>query len=251
MAMGGNKPWIGMPAQLDPESDRQYLSRQYSDAIAAAGGLPLILPLVASASTLRSFAERLEGVLLTGSHSDVDPALYRAIRSDACGPVHPLRDQTDFFLLQTALERKIPVLAICYGIQSLNVFLGGSLIQDIPTSMDTRIRHNSPDSGGDPCHEVLISRGSILDQIAGSGVIGVNSTHHQAVARPGHGLEVIARASDGVIESLTYTDPGQWILGVQWHPEKSFDRDRVSRKLFEYFVARCRAVRGGDEGTDT
>jgi putative glutamine amidotransferase len=251
MAMRGDRPWIGMPAQLDPGSDKQFLNRQYSDAVTAVGGLPLILPLVLPASSLRLLAERLDGILLTGSQSDLDPALYGAIRLEACGPVQPLRDQADFFLLETALERKIPVLAICYGIQSLNVFLGGSLIQDIPTSMDTRIRHNSPESGGDPCHEIRISPGSILDQIAGGGEIGVNSTHHQAVERPGQGLEVIARASDGVIESVAYTDPGQWILGVQWHPEKSFDRDTFSRKLFEHFVARCRAVRGGNEGTDT
>jgi len=249
--MTGDAPWIGMPAQLDPGSDRQYLSRQYSDAIAAVGGMPLILPLLAPASSLRLLTERLDGILLTGSSSDVDPALYAAARMGVCGPAQPLRDQMDFFLLETSLRRRIPLLAVCYGIQSLNVFFGGSLIQDIPTSIDTTIRHNFPESDGLPCHEVKISPGSFLEQIAGSGEISVNSTHHQAVQRPGNGLKVIARASDGVIESVVHTDPAQWILGVQWHPEKSFDRDRLSRKLFEHFVARCRAVRGRNEGTDT
>jgi putative glutamine amidotransferase len=233
-----------MPAQLDPGNNRQFLSRQYCDAVAAAGGLPLILPLLEPASSLASVAEKLDGVLLTGSNSDLDPALYGEVRQPACGPAHPLRDQTDFFLLEAAFSCRRPVFAICYGMQSLNVFCGGSLIQDIPASPGAQVRHACPESGGNPCHKIHIFAGSTLEQIAGSCEIGVNSTHHQAINRPGQGLTAIAHADDGVIEAVIHTDPGQWILGVQWHPEKSFDRDRFSRRLFELFVACCRAVRG-------
>ncbi len=244
-------PWIGMPAQMDPGRDKEYLCRQYPDAIEAAGGMPIILPLAASTDVVLPLAERLDGILLTGSNSDLDPARYGAVRLDTCGPAQPLRDQMDFFLLGIALSRRIPVLAICFGIQSLNVFLGGTLIQDIPTSVNGRIRHNAPQTNGSPCHEIGISAGSILERIAASREIRVNSTHHQAIDRPAKDLSVIARAADGVIESVVHRDPAQWILGVQWHPEKSFDRDRFSRRLFESFIARSRAIRGMDERADT
>jgi putative glutamine amidotransferase len=131
----------------------------------------------------------------------------------------------------------------------LNVFLGGTLIQDIATEIGTPIRHSSPETRGSPIHRIQIKPGSVLEKLAGGPDAMVNSTHHQSVAQPGMGLEVTARAPDGVIESVVGTDKRHWILGVQWHPEKSFGCDEFSRNLFEYFLARCRAVRGIDEGT--
>jgi putative glutamine amidotransferase len=244
-------PWIGMPVQMDPGSDKQYLDRRYSDAIAEAGGAPLLIPLVAAAQSMRSIAENLDGILLTGNNSDLDPSLYGMAQMDVCGPVQPLRDRMDFFLLSMAITRKIPVLAICYGLQSMNVFLGGSLVQDIPTSLDTSILHSDPGAPCGPSHGIEISAGSLLDQIVGCLSVKVSSSHHQAVARPGQGLDVIARAPDGVVEAVSYSNPNHWMIGVQWHPERSLDCDDFSRKLFENFIARCRAVRGVDEGTHT
>jgi putative glutamine amidotransferase len=244
-------PWIGMPVQMDPGSDKQYLDRRYSDAIAEAGGAPLLIPLVAVAQSMRTIAENLDGILLTGNNSDLDPSLYGVSQMDECGPVQPLRDRMDFFLLSMAITRKIPVLAICYGLQSMNVFLGGSLIQDIPSSLNTSIRHSDPEVPSNPSHGIEISAGSLLDQIVGRISAEVNSSHHQSVERPGQGLEVIARAPDGVVEAVSYSNPNHWMLGVQWHPERSIDCDDFSRKLFENFIARCRAVRGMDEGTHT
>jgi putative glutamine amidotransferase len=244
-------PWIGMPVQMDPGSDKQYLDRRYSDAIAEAGGSPLLIPLLATTQSIRAIAENLDGILLTGNSSDLDPSLYGSSRTDACGPVQPLRDRLDFFLLSTAITRKIPVLAICYGMQSLNVFLGGSLIQDIPTSCDTRIRHSDPESQGHPSHEIVISAGSLMEPIVGRLSAMVNSTHHQAIERPGQGLDVMARAPDGIVEAVSYSNPSHWMIGVQWHPERSLDYDDFSRKLFASFIAHCRAGRGIDEGTRT
>jgi putative glutamine amidotransferase len=238
-------PFIGMPAQMDPDGDVQYLSRHYSDAIAEAGGVPIILPLLATTESARSTAEKLDGILLTGSNSDLDPSLYGALRSDKCGRTQPLRDQMDFFLLEIALRRRIPILAICYGIQSLNVFYGGSLIQDIAASVDSPLRHNNPGSKNPASHKICIHSGSILEKIAGGTEIMVNSTHHQAIERSGKNLEVLARAPDGVIESISGTSQNHWILGVQWHPEKSFCNDGFSRRLFEFFLDRCRAIREG------
>ena len=251
MTGAGEVPWIGMPAQMDPDDERQYLSRQYTDAISGAGGLPIIIPLLAEPGTVYPMAERLDGLLLTGNNSDLDPALYGVDRMDACGPIQHLRDRTDFFLLETSLKRRIPILAICFGMQSLNVFLGGSLIQDIPTGISGSLRHSNPESKGSPSHGIRISSDSVLEKIAGGLDAMVNSTHHQAVERPGSGLEPIAHAPDGVIESVFGTDRRQWILGVQWHPEKNYGCDEFSRNLFKYFLARCRAARGMNEGPDT
>jgi putative glutamine amidotransferase len=245
----GNRPAIGMPAQMDPGSDQQYLSRNYPEAIAAAGGVPLILPLVVPAETLETVVARLDGILLTGSNSDLDPALYNSDRAYECGPTQPLRDQMDFLLLEAAFRRKMPVLAICYGIQSLNVFLGGTLIQDIAVAIRTSIRHSNPESRGCPSHPIGISAGSVLEQMAGGLRADVNSTHHQALGRLGRGLEPIAHAPDGIVESVSFSDREHWILGVQWHPEKSCAYDEFSRTVFTHFTARCRAARGTDEGT--
>ena len=237
MSKSSSAPAIGMPVQIDPGSDRQYLSRHYSDAIAAAGGVPIVIPLISAAEFVEKLVGMLDGILLTGSNSDVDPELYHESRSDACGPVQPLRDQLDFLLLESAFKRKIPILAICYGIQSLNVFLGGSLVQDISTAMNTPVRHQDC-----PGHEIAISPGSILEKIAGGLKVTVNSTHHQAINRPGYGLEVIAHAGDDIVESVSNTKDGYWILGVQWHPEKSYSCDAFSRKIFDHFLARCRGA---------
>jgi putative glutamine amidotransferase len=241
---------IGMPTQLDPGTDNQYLSRRYSESIAASGGVPILIPLLEASEVAATIIDQLGGILLTGNNSDLDPALYGEPRMEACGQTQHLRDRTDFYLLEAAFKRKLPVLAICFGIQSLNVFLGGSLIQDIPSCLEGPIRHSS-DSDGSPSHEIEISAGSALEQIAGGLKRIVNSTHHQAVKHPGEGLAVIARAPDNVIEAISCSDPKHWVLGVQWHPERSFEDDEFSRKIFEFFLARCRAARGIDEGTDT
>jgi len=244
MTNAGTPPWIGMPVQMDPGDDKQYLSRSYPEAVASSGGFPVLIPLVDSADFAVAIAEKLDGILLTGSNSDLDPALYGAARLDVCGPVQPLRDRMDHALLETGMRREIPILAICYGIQSLNVFLGGSLIQDIPAAINTSVRHSNPESKGSPAHLIRIAAGTVLEQAAGGVEAMVNSTHHQAIDRPGRGLEVIARAPDGVIESIAGTNPDHWILGVQWHPEKSFGCDNFSKNIFMYFLARCRAARG-------
>jgi putative glutamine amidotransferase len=242
MDKSGKTPVIGMPAQMDPGSDQQYLSRNYSDAVAFGGGVPVVFPLIAAAKPAEKIAGVLDGILLTGSHSDVEPALYHQSRSNGCGPAQPLRDQMDFLLLEAAFRRKIPVLAICFGIQSLNVFLGGSLVQDIYAAINTPIQHSRLNPNDCPSHEITISPGSLLEEIAGAGKFTVNSTHHQAVERLGRGLEAVAHAGDGVIESVSGTNKDHWILGVQWHPEKSYDHDGFSRRIFHHFLARCGAV---------
>jgi putative glutamine amidotransferase len=224
---------------MDSGKERQYVNRNYAESVAVAGGVPVILPLLEDTGKLRDLACSLDGILLTGSGTDVDPRHYGAERDAACGPNQALRDQTDFFLLEIARIRKAPVLAICFGIQSLNVFHGGTLIQDIPTRASTAINHR--DSRRRFIHSVEIEPGSILHDLAGSLQAKVNSTHHQAVDRVGQGLRAIARAPDGVIEAVAGTADDHWILGIQWHPEKSYEYDQFSRNILEEFIRRCRA----------
>jgi putative glutamine amidotransferase len=242
-------PVIGLPARMDPGTDRQYLSRNYTDAVSASGAVPLIIPLLEDPAILRAVLGRVDGILLTGSDSDIDPNHYGAEREAECGPVQPLRDATDYALLETAWTRKIPVLATCFGIQSLNVFLGGTLIQDIPSRIGNAVRHSDPGPPTHFSHTIEISRGSILQDLADSLEPPVNSTHHQAIDRIGRGLQVIARAPDGIIEAVAGPAEGHWILGVQWHPEKSFAYDAFSQNIFAAFVARCRTEREIHPGT--
>ncbi len=232
-------PVIGMPSRMDPGTDSQYLSRQYADAIYAAGGIPLIFPLLDNPRAISEVAEIVGGILLTGSSSDIDPRRYGADRQAGCRAVQPLRDETDFTLLEIAFEKRIPVLGICFGMQSLNVFLGGSLIQDITSTIQTAILHDDPESQGRPSHEVLIVENTILATLAGGTRALVNSTHHQAVDRVGSGLIPIAKAPDGIIESVTGASQDHFVLAVQWHPEKSFTYDAFSKNVFDFFLAQC------------
>ncbi len=240
-------PVVGMPVRMDPGTDRQYLSRSYADAVSASGGTPVLLPLLQNPGLFSALAGDFDGILLTGNNADVEPARYGAKREAACGPAQPLRDQTDFVLLEAARQRRIPVLAICFGMQSLNVFCGGSLIQDIPSRLGTAVRHS--DSRSQFAHSVDFASGSLLNQLAGAAGAPVNSTHHQGLERIGDGLEVIARAPDGVVEAVVGTRPEQWVLGVQWHPEKSFGYDELSRRIFGSFLEQCRRYRAVHEGS--
>ena len=173
----------------------------------------------------------LDAFVLPGSPADVDPARYGAQRHAATTDPDPLREQADYALLDHAFSQKKPVLAICYGVQLLNVYLGGSLIQDIPSELGTQIRHDKkglPPGSADPQHLALIAAGSKIAQLAGAAEAEVNSSHHQAIRAPGRRLRVTARAPDGVIEAVEWTGDGSTILtqgsncviGVQWHPER-------------------------------
>jgi putative glutamine amidotransferase len=241
-------PLIGLPARIDEGGDREYVIRDYSEAVRASGAVPIIIPLLEDPGVFRPLLTILDGILLTGANSDVDPAKYGAARHEKCGPVQELHDRMDFFLIENAMKQKLPILAICFGTQSLNVFLGGTLIQDVPAETRTPVRHRVPESDGKQSHAIRVEAGSLLEQLSGAPEAQVNSTHHQAIDVPGRGLRVLARCTDGVVESVGLLDDEQWILGVQWHPEKSFSYDKFSRNIFNAFVAECRARRQSPAG---
>src|SRR3990172_3577645 len=225
------KPLIGMTCRWDPEKQRHYLESAYSEAIAAAGGVPVLIPLVSGIAA--ALTARLDGIVLSGSGSDVDPKLYRQKRRAEVTQVHPERDETDLQVLEQAFREKKPVLGICYGMQSLNVYLGGALVQHIPASVSSALEHNAPEAQ----HAVMIEPGSRMAAWSeGATQVQVNSSHHQGVDKPGLGLRVAAVAPDGVVEAMEGNFPDHFVVAVQWHPERIWRTERLSARLFKELV---------------
>ncbi len=248
MASGtSQKIRIGIPYRTRKEEltgDRAKYDR-YVEAVRQAGGEPVEVSLALSPGELKSLERSLDAVVLTGSPADVDPSLYRARRHPAAADADPDRERTDFALLEHAIAEHKPVLAICYGTQSLNVFLGGTLIQDIPSELHTEIQHpwSSRDKGvPEPFHTAKIEPGSRLRELAAADEVRVNSSHHQSILEPGRNLRVVARAADGVIEGVEWTGDSNWVTGVQWHPERMVESDSLAQRLFASLVAAARAT---------
>lgn len=211
------KPLILLTPDYEEEEERYTLKRSYAEAVLAAGGLPLVVPFGTPVAECLDLAR---GVVVTGGAFDIPPEAYGATRREGCGPAKEDRTRFEWELLRLALERDLPVLGVCGGMQLLNVVLGGTLIQDIPTEVPGALPHEQPPPKDRPFHEIRVEEGSLLAEATRGveGPIAVNTTHHQAVARLGEGLVVTARAPDGVIEGIEA--PGRpFVLGVQWHPE--------------------------------
>ena len=235
------KPRIGIPyraAQEELTSDRSRY-QLYLDAIRLAGGEPVEVSLLLEPHQMIELASSLDAFALPGSPADVDPDRWGALRHPKCADSDPQRERTDFALLEHALRERKPVLAICYGIQSLNAFLGGSLIQDIASELHTGIRHEwtgRKEGAPEPFHVANLESGSRLLELAGMRKLWVNSSHHQSILNLGRNLRVAARAPDGVIEAVEWTGDANWITGVQWHPERMAGIDSAARALFESLI---------------
>lgn len=236
------QPLILLPMRWEPARQTFYLRRHYAEAVFESGGVPVYVPLIPDASYIDELTSHADGIILTGSQSDIDPARYGQEPHPQLGAVHQRRDEVDMLLLKAAEQRHLPVLGICFGMQSLNVYRGGTLIQDISEQLNAAIEHEQPGPYDQPAHEVELSADSILAQLAGTTVVQVNSLHHQAVDRIGQGLQPIAWAPDGVVEALVNTLGDQLMLAVQWHPELSFAVDPFSRQLFSWFIEQVREV---------
>jgi putative glutamine amidotransferase len=238
---GSDRPLIGITTRLNLAENTFYLRRYYAEAIAAAGGAPVYLPLIPEADYLTSMTERLDGLLLSGSNSDVDPARYGEEPHPRLGAVVPERDETDLGLLAICEERRLPVLGICFGAQSLNVARGGSLVQDLEAQLAGALKHDQGAPYARPSHQISIESGSLLAELAGGNAARVNSSHHQAIKEVGRNLRAIAHSQDGVIEAIIDTRPDRFVLGVQWHPEWGWERDRLSQAIFARFVAAAKS----------
>ena len=219
---------------------RVRLNEAYTNAARAAGLAPVVLPPI-DGTELAPILDAVAGVILTGGE-DVDPGAYGAIRAPTVADPHRQRDACELSVARMARERGMPTLAICRGIQLVNVALGGTLVQDIPSERPSSINHDLPKARADRLHAVSITPGSKLASAVGSTDITVNSSHHQAVDRLAKGLNVTARAPDGIIEGVEWTGDDWWMLGVQWHPEELVgDTKAWDRGLFSAFAEQVRA----------
>lgn len=237
--------------RLELGTRRYYLGRDYSEAVEAVGGLPVHIPLIPDKDFISALMAELDGILLPGCDSDVDPAYYGEDPHPKLGNVVPEKDETDLLVLAEVERLNLPLLAICYGVQILNVFRGGSLIQDIESQVENCVRHQQGQPAARNSHEITLERDSLLFELSGNNVdekAKVNSHHHQAIRKPGSDLRAVAWANDGVIEGIQDLRPERFILGVQWHPELSWGNDKFSRAIFESFVLRCSegSARGRD-----
>ncbi|TCT13239.1 putative glutamine amidotransferase [Tepidamorphus gemmatus] len=246
-----DRPLVAVPADLKTFEGYRWhsVAAQYLEAaVRIAGVLPIVVPALGGEADYIALLDRVDGLLLTGSRSNVHPALYGVEPTTAHEPFDEARDATTLPLIRATLDRGLPLFAICRGMQELNVALGGSIvteIQELPGRMD----HRAPDSTVQDerfaiRHRVDIRPGSRLASIVGTGPVMVNSLHRQALDRLGTGLEVEATADDGVIEAVSVRG-SPFAMGVQWHPEYWAGSDPISRRLFEAFGEAVRAHRSG------
>jgi putative glutamine amidotransferase len=239
------RPRIGIPwrtSQEEAEGNHPKI-KNYEDAVRRAGGDPVLLTLADPVELDRSLPS-LDGFVLPGSPADVEPAEYGAVNRGLSAPADLDREAADRAVLKHAFAEQKPVLAICYGCQLLNVYLGGTLIQDLRTETATMVPHRkkdlTPEPKDDPRHAASFEVGSRMAAITGGTRGEVNSSHHQAVAAPGKNLRVTAHAEDGTVEAVEWTGDANWVVGVQWHPERMFG-DPAAERLFADFVAAARS----------
>jgi putative glutamine amidotransferase len=239
--MATKRPIIGCATyrkrvSQDNPIDVYGLMPSYTEALAAAGGIPLLIPLGLSEEDLCTIFERIDGLMIPGG-GDVKPETYKGQWHDTLWGIDPERDRTEFFLIRTAIEQQKPMLAICRGIQVFNVAMGGTLWEDIPGLVPDAMKHNTPN--GQPrnqlVHKVTVKPDSVLANALGAIECWVNSLHHQAIRKLAPGLESTATAPDGLIEAVEMTQH-PFALGVQWHPENLVQDDPLMRSLFEGFV---------------
>ena len=225
---------IPVPTSSDTAYNQRSLP-QYVAALEAAGATAVVVPLLEAQENVAKCLAETQGVLLPGSGFDVDPERYGEAREPECGPADAARTAVDELLLQDAFNLRKPILAICHGVQSLNVWRNGTLIQDLKTAVNHRPGREIVEA-----HPVRISEGSRLSCLlpAGTGLeVQVNSSHHQALREPGDQLRVAANSPrDGVIEAVELDAEDHFVVGVQWHPERTYTQSAVSRAIFAEFL---------------
>ena len=223
---GKEAPQIGISCGRS-STGATLLSTNYTDAVLRAGGVPVVFPTIASEKDAEALVASVDGIIFSGG-PDLDPSWYGETIWNETVQVDTLRDTSDILLMKAALSSGKPVLGICRGAQLLNVVLGGTLIQDIPSQVDTLVKH----SGGN-WHPVSVEKGSFLYEIFGRDTLQVNSSHHQAVSRIAPDVRAAAYAPDGVLEAYAY---GDRLIAVQFHPERMVLEDDDWLALFRYFL---------------
>jgi len=222
------------------ELPRVRVNEAYTAALAEVGLVPMVLPPVSPSMAAASLVD-VAGLVLTGGE-DIDPARFGQEKHPANGEPHAARDGYELALAHAAAERRIPTLAICRGAQIMNVALGGTLVQDIPSQHASSIDHAPQGKRGQRTHDVNIETDSRLARIVGTTSISTNSSHHQSIDQVGRGLRVVASSPDGIVEAIEPSDAAWWMVAVQWHPEElTATPEDWDRRLFAAFAD---AVRG-------
>ena len=232
-------PLIGISGSISKTEKEMSIQTCYTSALMKAGALPVLLCPNMDDEMMKACLAGLDGILLAGGN-DVSPDCYGHEPINALGDVNPLRDDFEGRLVRMAVEMKMPVLGICRGVQSMNVAMGGTLWQDVPSQFERTdgkpgLAHSQTRLDFYTSHRVRIEKDTLLFRTIGEEEIGVNSFHHQAVMNAAPGLRIGAHATDGLIESVEHTEL-PFFLGVQWHPERYYDRDRTAMALFSAFV---------------
>ncbi|HEX3015770.1 MAG TPA: gamma-glutamyl-gamma-aminobutyrate hydrolase family protein [Desulfobacteria bacterium] len=227
-------PLIGITAAHIDEEIATYPRHYYVQAVSMAGGTPLLLPVLNDNAKIEQYLKTCNGLLLTGG-SDVDPVHFGNEPQQKIGRVYPERDDFELALAEKALSRNMPILAICRGIQVLNIAAGGNIFQDIYSEVSGVLQHSQKAPRPYPWHSIELVEDSILARIFGAGALRVNSFHHQAVDLVAPGFRVAARAQDGIIEAIESMDK-KFVIGVQWHPESMVEQHEQFLKLFQAFV---------------
>jgi len=231
-----------MKIALSVSRDEKAKARRspYFQAVVASGAAPEELELITATDARRASAADYDGILFAGGE-DVDPSLYEEQKKYDTVHTDRARDDFELALLDSALERRLPILGICRGIQMINVKFGGTLYQDLKSETAIELDHRQPDDRTQPVHTVTVTDPE--SQLAGTlqGSCRVNSLHHQAIKRLGRGLKVTAHSEDGLAEAVEAADDYPFLMAVQWHPEEMASIPE-QRKIFEQFLAKCREV---------
>lgn len=230
------KPVIGLDCdvQFRAAEKREMLEigRNYTQAVELAGGVPVLLPVVAETADVDAQLDLVDGLVLIGG-ADLAPGLYAAASHPKTRLMHPARQTYDLELARAAIRRRIPILGVCGGLQLINVICGGDLVQHLPDTVGPDSPHRTADER--TFHEVTVEPGTRLAGIVGAGRLLVNSAHHQGIGRVGTGLRIAARSPDGVIEALETEGEG-FLVCVQWHPERLAAEDPRHLALFRALV---------------
>ena len=230
-------PLIGVTTSITVETStpRAFVNSAYVEAVQRAGGVPVLLPPQLDASARVALWRVLDAVVLTGG-GDVDPARFGQTPHPTVTDVFPARDALEVDLTHWALRRRLPILAICRGIQVLNVALGGTLHQDIASELPSALVHTQREPRHQPTHRVKVEDGTRMARVLGASEVEVNSFHHQGLAGLGDGLRAVAWTADGIVEGVEMDRSPGPVLGVQWHPEELAAHDQAAANLFRFVV---------------
>ncbi|WP_026665134.1 gamma-glutamyl-gamma-aminobutyrate hydrolase family protein [Butyrivibrio sp. FC2001] len=235
------RPVIGLIPLFDDEKDSYWMLPGYMKVIEKCMGLPIMLPLTTEKAELDEAYALCDGILFTGGH-DVSPSVYNEDKKSTCGATCESRDIMEEYLLKKCIEDNKPLFGICRGIQFLNAALGGTLYQDLPTEYDSQVEHHMSPPYDRAAHKVEVLENTVLSDILGAGIHEVNSYHHQAVKELSPKVEGLAISEDGLIEAIAVKNH-RFAIGVQWHPEFSFENNEESVKLVKAFVDECQKGR--------